>query len=86
MQRPPTWVLLLAVVALLIPVVFGVWNRWTRKAALRAMLRFRARVDRFKLTGKRYIRDALLADEAVAVAARAHSPTAYEIATCPASA
>ena len=51
----------------------ALWGRWTRKAALRAMLRFRARVDRFKLTGKRYIREALLADEEVAAAVRAHA-------------
>lgn len=49
------------------------WRRWTRKAGLRALLRFRARVDRFKLTGKRYISDALLADEAIAAAVRAHA-------------
>jgi glycerol-3-phosphate O-acyltransferase len=49
------------------------WRRWTRTAALRAMLRFRARVDRFKLTHKRYITDALLGDEAVAAAVRAHA-------------
>ncbi len=50
-----------------------VWRRWTRAAALRAMLRFRARVDRFKLTGKRYISEALLADDAIAAAVRAHA-------------
>ena len=49
------------------------WRRWTRKAGLRALLRFRARVDRFKLTSKRYIADALLADEAVAAAVVAHA-------------
>ena len=49
------------------------WRRWTRKAGLRALLRFRARVDRFKLTTKRYIADALLADEAVAAAVVAHA-------------
>jgi glycerol-3-phosphate O-acyltransferase len=37
------------------------------------MLRFRARVDRFKLTSKRYITDALLADETIAAAVRAHA-------------
>lgn len=49
------------------------WRRWTRKAGLRALLRFRARVDRFKLTTKRYIADALLADPEIAAAVRAHA-------------
>ena len=64
------WALSLAALAL---VALVVWRRWTRTAALRAMLRFRARVDRFKLTSKRYITDALLADEAVAAAVKAHA-------------
>ncbi len=45
----------------------------TRLAAIDAVRRFRARVDRFKLTGKPYIRQALLGDEAVAAAVRAHA-------------
>ncbi len=49
------------------------WRRWSRRASLRALLRFRARVDRFKLTGKRYIAESLLADEAIAAAVRAHA-------------
>jgi glycerol-3-phosphate O-acyltransferase len=53
--------------------VAWLWRRWTRTAALRAMLRFRARVDRFKLTSKRYITDALIADEAIAAAVRVHA-------------
>ena len=52
---------------------FLLWRRWTRKAGLRALLRFRARVDRFKLTSKRYISDALLADETIAAAVVAHA-------------
>ena len=72
-NRPPTWILVVAALAAIVPIALGIWSRWTRKTALRAMLRFRARVDRFKLTGKRYIRDSLLADPAVAAAARAHA-------------
>lgn len=49
------------------------WRRWSRRASFRTLLRFRARVDRFKLTGKRYIADSLLADEAVAAAVAAHA-------------
>ncbi len=62
-----------AILAALVLIGVLLWRRWTRTAALRAMLRFRARVDRFKLTGKRYIRDALLADEAIADAVRLHA-------------
>lgn len=71
--RLPPWVLVLGAAALLTVGAVALWRRWTRRAAFRAMLRFRARVDRFKLTGKRYITQALLADDAVAAAVRAHA-------------
>ena len=63
-----------SLVALAVPLVgVRIWRYWSRRASLRALLRFRARVDRFKLTGKRYIADSLLADEAVAAAVAAHA-------------
>jgi glycerol-3-phosphate O-acyltransferase len=49
------------------------WRRYTRRAAISAVRRFRARVDRFKLTGKSYITESLLADDTVAEAVRAHA-------------
>lgn len=49
------------------------WRRWTARLARKALMRFRARVDRFKLTGKRYIVQSLLADEPIAAAVRAHA-------------
>ncbi len=49
------------------------WRRYTRRAAVTAVRKFRARIDRFKLTGKAYISQALLADETVALAVRAHA-------------
>jgi glycerol-3-phosphate O-acyltransferase len=64
---------LLAALVVTVPVGVLLWRRWTRRAAFRAMLRFRARVDRFKLTGKRYITEALLADERIAAAVRVHA-------------
>ncbi len=67
------WMMVLGLAVAVVVVAVWWWRRWTRTAALRAMLRFRARVDRFKLTGKRYIRDALLADEAIAEAVRIHA-------------
>lgn len=43
------------------------------RAAGRAVLRFRSRVDRFKLTRKRAVIEALLADPAIAEAVRTHA-------------
>ncbi len=70
---PLWWIAALAGVALGALAAVALWRRWTRKAARRALFRFRARVDRYKLTGKRYIADALLADPAIADAVRAHA-------------
>lgn len=48
--------------------------RWSAtRIALRAVHRSRSRVDRFKLTKKAWIRQALLADEAIAAAVREHA-------------
>ena len=49
------------------------WRRFTRRAAINAVRRFRARIDRFKLTGKPYIRQSLLGDEVIAAAVREHA-------------
>ena len=49
------------------------WRRYWRRAAIRAVRRFRARIDRFKLTGKRYVTEALLGDEAIARAVQQHA-------------
>jgi len=69
---PPllTWLLGITAAAALF---LALWRNWTRRLARRALLRFRARVDRFKLTGKRYIVQSLLADERIAEAVRAHA-------------
>jgi len=49
------------------------WRRWVRRSARRAHRRFGARIDRFKLTSKRYITESLLNDAEVANAVRAHA-------------
>jgi glycerol-3-phosphate O-acyltransferase len=49
------------------------WRYFTRRAAIRVVRRFRARIDRFKLTGKAYIAASLLGDEAIASAVREHA-------------
>ncbi len=67
---------LLAAAAIAVAFVLGAgwyWRRWVRRAARRAHRRFGARIDRFKLTGKRYITDALLNDPEVAAAVHAHA-------------
>ena len=68
-----TWPVLLGLLLVLAPLGVMLWRRWTRQATRRALFGFRARVDRFKLTSKRYIADALLADELIAEAVRAHA-------------
>ena len=44
-----------------------------RRSSRRAIRRFRARVNRFKLTQKKYIRTTLLADSAIDMAVKAHA-------------
>ena len=58
----------LALLALLLLV-----RRWVARAAVRAVRRSGARVNRFKLTRKPYIRDSLLANSEVAAAVARHS-------------
>ena len=68
--------ILLAAAVLAVVIVLGAgwyWRRWVRRAARRVHRRFGARIDRFKLTGKRYITDALLNDPEVAEAVRVHA-------------
>jgi glycerol-3-phosphate O-acyltransferase len=62
-----------AIIALYAVLGWLLWRRFTRRAAVDAVRRFRARIDRFKLTGKRYITEALLGDEAIAAAVRDHA-------------
>src|ERR1035437_9664728 len=57
-------------------VLFSGWLYWryfTRRAAIRVVHRFRARIDRFKLTSKRYIAESLLGDVSIAAAVRDHA-------------
>src|SRR3954470_23608059 len=59
--------------------------RWRfRRIALRAFHRSRGRIDRFKLTRKAYIRETLLADDAIpaAVAEQAAEADVDGAATC----
>ena len=48
-------------------------RRVVRRSARRAIMRFRARINRFKLTGKPYIKASLLGDPMVAEAVKRHA-------------
>jgi glycerol-3-phosphate O-acyltransferase len=66
-------VLVVAGVLALIPLVLRLLRRSLRRAAVRALLRFRARVDRFKLTRKAFVTAELLGDPRVAQAVADHA-------------
>src|SRR3954468_7632072 len=68
--------------AVVLVAFFGVgW--YTRRSGRRALLHFRARVDRFKLTSRKAVRARLLADSTISAAVRAHAaaPNQQEKAT-----
>ncbi len=75
MSYSPAEVLLASAALAVVLVVGGgwYWRRWVRRTARRVHRRFGARIDRFKLTGKRYIIEALLNDPDVAAAVQAHA-------------
>ena len=54
------------------------FDRWARRSVYRVRREFRSRIDRFKLTGKADVREALLADPAIAAAVAAHAATTGE--------
>jgi glycerol-3-phosphate O-acyltransferase len=64
-----TWLIWLGAIAAL--TVAGTW--YARRSGRRALLRFRARVDRFKLASRRSVRARLLGDAVIAAAVRAHA-------------
>ena len=68
-----TW--LVVTLAALLASLVAIWwtRRWIDRAAVRAVHRFGAHVNRFKLTRKPYIRDALLANAEIAAAVERHS-------------
>lgn len=66
-------VLYATVAAIVLVVTFVLGRRYANRVAARALLRHRARVDRFKLASRAHVRAELLADPAIADAARAHA-------------
>ena len=74
-RRMP-WLAMAALVAMLLAtaLVLRAWaGRAANQSARRVLLRFRARVDRFKLTRRAAVRLELLADPRIAEAVRAHA-------------
>lgn len=66
--------LLLAIAALLAAAALAVGaGRWARRSARRAVHRHRVRIDRYKLTRKRFVIGQVVADPSVAEAVRAHA-------------
>src|SRR6188474_1205211 len=64
------WTAAFVIAVLLAAVLF---RRRASRIALRAVYRSRSRIDRFKLTKKPFIRETLLADEAIARAVKEHA-------------
>ena len=58
-------------VLLLVAIAASGW--YARRSGRRALFHFRARVDRFKLTSRKAVRERLLADAAIAEAVREHA-------------
>jgi glycerol-3-phosphate O-acyltransferase len=54
-------------------IVAWVTRRFADRLGRRAALRFRSRIDRYKLARRRFVRDALIADPAIREAVRAHA-------------
>ena len=65
------WIITAVFVAAVIAVL--IVRRRASRIALRALHRSKSRIDRFKLTRKLYIREMLLADDAIADAVREHA-------------
>jgi glycerol-3-phosphate O-acyltransferase len=68
-----SWTIVLLALALAVLVALWLVRRWADRASVRAVHRFGARVNRFKLTRKHYIRDTLLANDAIAAAVERHA-------------
>lgn len=67
-----TIVLIVATVVVVIAAIVA-GRRWLNRLAVRAIMRFRPRIDRFKLTSKPYITAELLEDDRIGAAVRAHA-------------
>ncbi len=69
----PRLLLVAGAAALLVGAVWLAWRRFAERASRHALKRYRAGVDRFKLTRKSFVIEQVLAAHAVADAVRAHA-------------
>jgi glycerol-3-phosphate O-acyltransferase len=71
----PVLALLVVLLTLALAALVALWlaRRWADRATVRVVHRFGARVNRFKLTRKGYIRDTLLANGTIAEAVERHA-------------
>jgi glycerol-3-phosphate O-acyltransferase len=68
----PVWLQGVAIVLVAVAAV-AVFRRVADRLAARALLRHRARIDRFKLASRAHVRDRLLRDPAILAAVREHA-------------
>ncbi|MDP9200347.1 MAG: 1-acyl-sn-glycerol-3-phosphate acyltransferase [Gemmatimonadota bacterium] len=64
---------IIASIVIVVVIASRVFQRRANRIALRAVRRSHSRIDRFKLTKKPFIRETLLADEAIAFAVKEHA-------------
>src|SRR4051794_3676264 len=62
-------------IALVLAAAFVLARRYANRLARRAALRFRSRIDRYKLARRRFVRERLLSDPGIAQAVREHATT-----------
>ena len=67
------WLIVAAVIGIVLVAGRRVLRRWANRAAVRAVLRMRSRVDRYKLASKARITAALLDDDEIEAAVRRHA-------------
>ena len=74
----PHWVVLAAASVAVIALAFVFGRRYLRRAGRRTLRKYRAGVDRFKLTRKSFVIEQVLADHRVADAVRNHAAEQHE--------
>src|SRR5687768_6191078 len=67
---------ILSAVLLAVALAYVAARRWGNHLAASSALRFRARIDRYKLARRRFVRAHLLANPAIAQAVKEHATTA----------
>ncbi|MEO8200701.1 MAG: 1-acyl-sn-glycerol-3-phosphate acyltransferase, partial [Gemmatimonadota bacterium] len=69
----PSWVVVIGAGFALVTLVLFLSRRWARRVSRQQILKFRARLERFKLVDRRQVREELLRDPVVVQAVSAHA-------------